>query len=88
MPTLAQLLDQADALSRIIDLRIAQQLGEAPPSGQMTQAAMAQALGMSLTDYRRLEAITLAKAAARIGNPADLLASLPTEKNNIHTISK
>lgn len=84
MSSLAQLLDQADALARIIDLRMAQAAGELPPPGKVSQAIMAEVLGMSLSEYRRLENIILAKCGHALGNPAELLNLIPQEKTTIH----
>jgi predicted DNA-binding protein (UPF0251 family) len=82
MASLTQLLEHGSDLARIIDLRIAQDEGELPPPGQISQEQLAAAMGISRTAYRRLEAVALAKVAAKIGSLSevrDLLSQIPTE---------
>lgn len=70
MPTedLNALLQQADDLAMIIDLRMAQQAGDVNPPGRISQEDLSKALGMSRTTYQRFEAAIIAKAAARLGD--------------------
>jgi AraC-like DNA-binding protein len=82
MSDLRSLLEKGNDLARIIDLRMAQLEGELPPAGKITQEQLAKALGMSRTHYRRLEAVALAKAAAKLGGLSTvraLLHSIPSE---------
>ena len=79
MTELQQLLETANVLSRIIDLRIAQQEGELPPPGEISQKQLAEALGLPRVQAQRLEAIALAKAAKE-------LSSDPALKKFFHTL--
>jgi transcriptional regulator with XRE-family HTH domain len=80
MQDLTQLLEHGSDLARIMDLRVAQAEGELPPAGKITQAQIARALGLSRTEYLRIESIALAKVAAKLGTHkqiTDLLHDIP-----------
>lgn len=66
------LLQKANDLARIIDLREAQEAGLVSPPGKISQEDLAEALGLSRSAYRRLEAVILAKACARLGGANQL----------------
>jgi DNA-binding GntR family transcriptional regulator len=78
MTELQQLLETANVLSRIIDLRIAQQEGELPPPGEISQRQLAEALGLPRITLQRLEAVSLAKAAKELSQDPSLKKFFPT----------
>lgn len=80
MSELDDLLNLANDLSRILDLRAAQELGELPKPGQIGPKALAEAFGMSAAEYRRYEAALFVKTAHLLGGDAEeLLSLIPTQ---------
>lgn len=76
------LLQKANDLACIIDLREAQEAGLVSPPGKISQEDLAKAFGLSRSSYRRLEAVSLAKAAAGLGDVSQLRALLESITSN------